>query len=212
MIPKNSKFGACNPRSKPLHITSNLDSCKIPHAKSAYKTNVEKKRKIRGLIGIWAHRWLQKSFKYLPKVSHGWLPQCLLHKNTLSPPFFKCFSCGAIIALLSHQAYLTWHDKKNLHMPFRLILLPTAATSIAGTPKILISCPSYSPIWVDGKVIGTLFRRRVHPCPCLHPFRVYENLLISRILLPIVAMSQLFVKIIKAAKPFQSKFSRRRAS
>ena len=38
MIPKNSKFNACNPWSKSLHITSNLDQdhegCRMSHAKS----------------------------------------------------------------------------------------------------------------------------------------------------------------------------------
>ena len=79
-------------------------------------------------------------------------------------------------------------------MPFWFILLPTAATSVFGTPKRLISCPSYGPIWVDGRVLGTHFRRRIRPCAGLHPFRVYERVQIPEIVLAIVAMHELLVK------------------
>ena len=136
-----------------LHIKTWMvwsESCKIPHAKRTYKTNGFLKKTTRGLMGIWAHRWLQKSFKYLFKVSHGWLPHCLLHKNTYFPNVFLCCSCGAIIALLSCKAYLTWLEK-ILKMPFWLILLPTAAKSVFGPPKNWFLAPPMAPSGSTGR-------------------------------------------------------------
>ena len=66
---------------------------------------------------------------------------------------------------------------------------------------MLISCPSYGPIWVDGRVLGTHFQRRIHPCARIHPFRVYERVQIPEIILAIVAMHALLVKQMKATAP-----------
>ena len=97
------------PWSRPWRVWN--ESCKIPHAKSTQKTNGFLKKKTRGLMRIWAHRWLQQSCKYVFKVSHGELPHWLLRKHTHFPNVFYCFSSGASLALLSCEASLSWKEK-----------------------------------------------------------------------------------------------------
>ena len=120
MVPRNSKFNACNPWSKSLHITANLDQdhegCGMSHAKS-HMPKVPLKPWV-----FWKKRlaeWLEfepaNGFKSPSSTSS----KCHMADSRIAsftrihifPSFFSCFSCGAIIALLTCKAYLMWHAK-----------------------------------------------------------------------------------------------------
>ena len=91
------------------------ESWEIPHAKSTHKTSALFKKTTPGLMRIWAHRWLQKSFKYLSKVSHGWLPHCLLHTNAHFSNVFSRFSLRSNYCIATMWSILdvTWKITEN---------------------------------------------------------------------------------------------------
>ena len=114
-------------------------------------------------------------------------------KIHIFPKFFPVCTCGAIIALLSCETYLTCHEKLR-KMPFWPILLPAAATSVFSTPKRLISYTSSAPSGSTGGSFGRTFGRSIPSCARLHPFRVYERVQIPDITLPIAVTHQLIVQ------------------
>ena len=147
------------------------ESCKIPHAKSTNKTTACFKKR----PADWCEFEPTSGSKSPPST----FAKCHMADSRIAyftkihifPTLFNGFLAEQL--LHCYHAKHTWRDmQKILKMPFWLILLPTAATSVFGTPKRLISCSSNGPIWVDGRVPGTHFQRRIHPCARLHPFRV----------------------------------------
>ena len=143
MVPKNSKFSACNLRSTSLHIASNPNQAHegygVSHAKS-HMPKVPIK-----LTVFWKKRladWWESEPSDGSKSPSSTSSKCHVADSRIAsftkmlifPLFFYVFSCGAMIPLLACKEYLTWHEKL-LKMPFWLILLLAAATSVVGSPK-----------------------------------------------------------------------------
>ena len=121
MVPRSSKVSACIPSSKSSHIASNLnqdhEGCGVSHAKSHMpkvpikRTFFDKQNDFR-TDGNLSPQMAPKVLQVLLQ-SVAWRTPALATSQQYTFPltFFLCLSWGAILALPSCEAFLTWNEK-----------------------------------------------------------------------------------------------------